>query len=189
MRDLVDMIPGAFMKYSPEAVDVAYDKMAAWARGIIKQSDRPVMLIGPMQGALFALSALARRIREPVCYRQVKVSLYNASNQADGSPRFHLWPIKKKDLGNFHFIVVDDVAESLMTFEAMLRRLNVRGANVYLTTLVDKPTEKRVAGLRPDFSPLTASEDEWLMGEGMDSGGSFEGEAARCVPGIWVKFP
>src|SRR5690606_14109937 len=130
MQDLVDRIPGATLKYSAEAVDVAYDKMADWATFTVKQNQRPTMLVGPMQGALFALEAMLDRIQAPVCYKQVKVSLYDANNQAGEGATFDYWPIEESDLTEYDFIVVDDVAESLRTFSAMKERLEVRRARV-----------------------------------------------------------
>ena len=146
------------------------------------------MLIGPMQGAMLVTAEMVRRIRAPKCYRMVTVSLYDASNEAGENATFDYWPITDEELEKYDFIVVDDVAESLRTFVAMRDRLAVRGAAVRLTTLVDKPTSKRVPNLRPDFISFTAGPVAWLLGEGMNDGPSFEGEAARCVPGVWEKI-
>jgi len=168
-------------------VDTAYCQMAMWITDLVIRSERPTMLVGPMQGALLAVSEMVRRVQAPVCYRLVKVSLYDAKNQAGENATFDFWPISEFELGRYDFIVVDDVAESLRTFEAMKERLAVREANVLLTTLINKPTKKRSPDLRPDFSTLMANEDEWLIGEGMNSGDSFEGEACRSVRGVWVK--
>ena len=148
------------------------------------------MLVGPMQGALLVLSEMIRRIDsvdEKFVYRMVKVSLYDAANQAGQSATFDYWPITDAELSEYDFIVVDDVAETLRTYVAMKERLAACGAEVQLLTLIDKPVANRVEGMRPDFAPLLAGPDAWLIGEGMNDGSSFMGEAWRCEKGVWVR--
>ena len=116
----------------------------------------------------------------------VGVSLYDAANQAREAANFDFWPITDEEHHAYNFIVADDVAETLRTYAAMRERLMAYGAEVALTTLVDKPVKKRVPDLHPDFAPLFARPDEWLIGEGMNSGDTPAGQAMRSLKGVWV---
>lgn len=189
MSDLGTDGIGATLLFTRSRVDVAYSKMASWLTETILDSPRPVMLVGPMQGALLVLSEMIRRIDAKFIYRAVKVSLYDAANQAGQSATFDYWPITDAELSEYDFIVVDDVAETLRTYVAMKERLAAHGAKVQLLTLIDKPVANRVEGMQPDFAPLLAGPDAWLIGEGMNDGSNFAGEAWRCEKGVWVKNP
>jgi|GEM_PF-6882051 len=180
-------LPQATLKHHFNDCQNAYAEMAAWIDGRIRANKRPTMLVGPMQGALLVLTEVVRRTKEKKTYRMVDVVLYDADNKVGEAATFTHWPISEEDLGIYDFIVVDDVAESLRTYAAIRQRLAARKASVELTTLVDKPVEKRVTGIHPSFAPLKATEDEWLVGEGMNDGDSVEGQQWRCMPGIWVK--
>jgi hypoxanthine-guanine phosphoribosyltransferase len=162
--------------------------MASWADDVITNSDRPVMFIVPLQGALIVGGAVLRKKKRPAGYHGIKVSLYDAANQIGKRANFDYWQVTEEMLSTYNFIVIDDVGESLNTYQAIRERLMVHGAEVKRLVLVDKPVLHRVKGLQPDFAPLTAGPHDWLVGEGMNDGDSVNGQRWRPRTGVWAKI-
>lgn len=173
--------------FTEEQVNAAYDAMAAWADNVVRTSQRPIMFIVPVQGALIVSMNVIGRLCLPSTYKVVAVSLYDAANNVGERVNFDHWPLTEADLETYSYIFIDDVAETLRTGQAVCDRLTVRGASVWILTLVDKPVPLRVEGLQPDFAPLKAESSAWLVGEGMNDGDTVEGQQWRTRKGVWRK--
>ncbi len=181
-------VAGVRLIHSAEDVDAAYASMSIWVSGIIQKNKRPTMFVVPMQGALVVAASVLRGLTQQASYTCVKLRLYDAQNEMGERVNFDYWPISEVDLATYDFIFIDDVGESLRSFAAGRERLAVKGAEVRLLVLVDKPVPHRVRGLKPDFAPLSAGANDWLIGEGMNDGDGVEGQQWRLERGIWAKM-
>jgi hypoxanthine phosphoribosyltransferase len=106
-------------------------------------SDRDVLLVGVLKGAFIVMADLARYLRVPVEFDFMAVSSYGSATQTSGVVRI----IKDLDLdiAGRHVLVVEDIVDSGLTLNYLMRNLKARGpASLEILTLLSKPDQIRV---------------------------------------------
>jgi hypoxanthine phosphoribosyltransferase len=124
--------------------DEIQDKIAALAKQITEDyRGKDLLLIGILKGAFVFMSDLARSVQLPVEFDFMAVSSYGSATQTSGVVRI----IKDLDLdiAGRHVLVVEDIVDSGLTLNYLLRNLRARGpASVEVLALLSKPDQTRV---------------------------------------------
>ena len=106
-------------------------------------SERNVLLVGVLKGAFIVMADLARYLRVPVEFDFMAVSSYGSATQTSGVVRI----LKDLDLdiAGRHVLVVEDIVDSGLTLNYLLRNLKARGpASLEVMALLSKPDQIRV---------------------------------------------
>jgi hypoxanthine phosphoribosyltransferase len=104
---------------------------------------RKVLLVGVLKGAFILMADLARHIDVPVDFDFMAVSSYGSATRTSGVVRI----LKDLDLdiAGRHVIVVEDIVDSGLTLNYLLRNLRARGpASLEVMSLLSKPDQARV---------------------------------------------
>jgi hypoxanthine phosphoribosyltransferase len=104
---------------------------------------RELLLVGVLKGAFILMADLARHLRTPVKFDFMAVSSYGSATQTSGVVRI----IKDLDLdiAGRHVLLVEDIVDSGLTLNYLLRNLRARGpASVEVMALLSKPEQTRV---------------------------------------------
>jgi len=125
----------------------------------------PLLLVGVLKGAVFFLSDLARGIPGEVSLDFIAVSSYGKDTQTSGQVRL------TKDLDasieNKTVIVVEDILDTGMTLQYLLRILEQRKPKqMRVAVLLDKP-ERRIAEVHADYVGFSIP-NEFVVGFGLD---------------------
>lgn len=131
-----------------------------------KDSTKKLVLICILKGSLMFASELMKKINLPIEIEFMKVSSYGSKTISSGIINIHL-DIKREDMDDVDFIIIEDIIDSGRTLSHLVRYLKERGANSVKTcTLLDKPDRRTV-----DFSPNYCGKiipDEFVVGFGLD---------------------
>jgi hypoxanthine phosphoribosyltransferase len=106
-------------------------------------ADRQVLLVGVLKGAFIVMADLARYLTVPVEFDFMAVSSYGSATQTSGVVRI----LKDLDLdiAGRNVLVVEDIVDSGLTLNYLLRNLRARGpASLEIMTLLSKPDQIRV---------------------------------------------
>jgi hypoxanthine phosphoribosyltransferase len=127
--------------------------------------EEPLLLVGVLKGAVFFLSDLARGIPGEVSLDFIAVSSYGKDTQTSGQVRL------TKDLDasieNRTVIVVEDILDTGMTLQYLLRILEQRKPKqMRVAVLLDKP-ERRIAEVHADYVGFSIP-NEFVVGFGLD---------------------
>jgi hypoxanthine phosphoribosyltransferase len=96
----------------------------------------------------------------------MKVSSYGSKTVSSGYINIHL-DIKREDISDVDFIVIEDIIDSGKTLSHLVRYLRERGAaSVKTCTLLDKP-DRRAVDFTPDYCGKVIP-DEFVVGFGLD---------------------
>ena len=167
---------------SEEQIDEITTKLASQINKDYKDSSKKLVLICILKGSLIFCSDLMKKIHIPLEIDFMKVSSYGARSTSSGIINIHL-DVKRDDMENVDFIVVEDIIDSGNTLSHLVKYLSERGANSVKTcTLLDKPTRRKV-----DFTPDyvgTEIPDEFVVGYGLDYN-----EKYRNLPFVGVLSP
>jgi len=104
---------------------------------------RPLLLVGVLKGAFVLMADLARHLSTPVEFDFMAVSSYGSATRTSGVVRI----IKdlEIDIAGRHVLVVEDIVDSGLTLNYLLRNLRARGpASVEVFALLSKPDQTRV---------------------------------------------
>lgn len=104
---------------------------------------REILMVGVLKGAFVLMADLARAITVPVEFDFMAVSSYGSATQTSGVVRI----IKDLDLdiAARHVLVVEDIVDSGLTLNYLLRNLSARGpASLEVFALLSKPDQIRV---------------------------------------------
>jgi hypoxanthine phosphoribosyltransferase len=120
------------------------DRIQELAAEISKDYDgRDPLLIGVLKGAVMVMADLARAISLPVSMDFMAVSSYGSSTSNSGVVR--ILKDLDTDVRDRHVLVVEDVIDSGLTLNWLLRLLRSRdAASVEVCTLLRKPEAARV---------------------------------------------
>jgi len=102
-----------------------------------------VLLVGVLKGAFILMADLARHLTIPVEFDFMAVSSYGSATQTSGVVRI----IKdlELDIAGRHVLVVEDIVDSGLTLNYLLRNLRARHpASVEVLALLSKPEQIRV---------------------------------------------
>lgn len=131
-----------------------------------QNSSRKLVLICILKGSLMFTSELMKKIDLPLEIEFMKVSSYGSKAVSSGIINIHL-DIKRDDMEDVDFIVIEDIIDSGRTLSHLVRYLKERGANSVRTcTLLDKP-DRRTVDFTPDYCGRTIP-DEFVVGFGLD---------------------
>src|SRR5215210_4956771 len=142
---------------------------------------RRLLLLGVLKGAVIFLVDLARQIQLSLEIDFMAVSSYGASTQSSGIVRI-LKDLEDSVEGQ-HILVVEDIVDSGLTLDYLLRSLSARGpASIKVCGLLlkDRPRELSVP---IDYVGFTIP-DRFVVGYGLDFA-----EKYRNLPYIGVLRP
>jgi hypoxanthine phosphoribosyltransferase len=88
--------------------------------------DRELMLVGVLKGAVLFMVDLARQIQLPLTIDFMAISSYGAGTVSSGVVRI----LKDLDgsVSGKHLVIVEDIVDSGLTLQYILRHLELRGA-------------------------------------------------------------
>ena len=158
------------------------DRLATEITEDYKNSDRKLVLICILKGSLMFTSELLKRIELPLEIDFMKASSYGARTVSSGIINIHL-DIKRDDMAEVDFILVEDIIDSGNTLSHLVRYLKERGAaSVRTCTLLDKP-ERRTVDFTPDYRGKIIP-DKFVVGFGLDYD-----EKYRNLPFVGILKP
>lgn len=158
------------------------DRIAGQINRDYRNSEKKLVLICILKGSLMFTSELMKKITLPVEVDFMKVSSYGAKTVSSGVINIHL-DIKRDDMTNVDFIIVEDIVDSGRTLSHLVRYLSERGANSVKTcTMLDKP-DCRTVHFVPDYCGKVIP-DRFVVGFGLDYN-----EKYRNLPFVGILKP
>ena len=158
------------------------DDLAEKITSDYKNRDKKLVLICILKGSLMFTSELMKRINLPMELEFMKVSSYGSKTVSSGYINIHL-DIKRDDMEDVDFIIIEDIIDSGKTLSHLVRYLKERGAaSVKTCTLLDKP-DRRAVDFAPDYCGATIP-DEFVVGFGLDYD-----EKYRNLPYVGILKP
>ena len=120
------------------------DKIAELAKQIeADYSEREVLLVGVLKGAVMVMADLARALTLPVSMESMAVSSYGSSSSSSGVVR--ILKDLDRDIAGKDILVVEDIIDSGLTLSWLLRNLRSRQpASVEVLALLRKPEAAQV---------------------------------------------
>jgi hypoxanthine phosphoribosyltransferase len=101
------------------------------------------ILVGVLKGAFVLMADLARYLTSDVEFDFMAVSSYGSSTQTSGVVR--ILKDLDRDVGGRHLVVVEDIVDSGLTLNYLLRNLRARSpASLEVLTLLTKPDQSRM---------------------------------------------
>ena len=167
---------------SEEQIDAITTDIARRICEDYKNSEKKLVLICILKGSLMFTSELMKKIDRPLEIEFMKVSSYGSDSKSSGIINIHL-DLKRDDLSDADFIIVEDIIDSGNTLSHLVKYLSEKGANSVRTcTLLDKPS-RRVVDFTPDYCGIEIP-DKFVVGFGLD----FD-EKYRNLPYVGVLKP
>jgi len=135
-------------------------------------ADRPLVVVGVLNGSVVFLSDLLRRLTVPVRIEFVGASSYGDGTVSQGTCEF------TKDLDHpiegTHVLVVEDIVDTGRTLAAIADCLRAKGAaSVEVCALLDKPS-RRVVDFHPRYVGFEIP-DKFVVGYGLDFAQHYRG--------------
>lgn len=167
---------------SEQEIDEITTRIADEINRDYANSQKKLVLICILKGSLMFCSELMKKITLPLEVDFMKVSSYGAKTVSTGVINIHL-DVKRDDLPEVDFIVVEDIIDSGRTLSHLVRYLSERGANSVRTcTMLDKP-DRRTVDFTPDYVGRVIP-DKFVVGFGLDYD-----EQYRNLPFVGVLKP
>ena len=115
-------------------------------------------------------SDLARAVPAPVRIEFMGISSYGKGKTSSGEVK--ITRDLDATLEGQHVLVVEDIVDTGLTMDYLLRMLEVRGPRVLkVTALLDKPSNRETS-VTVDYVGFTIP-DEFVVGYGLDDGGLY----------------
>jgi hypoxanthine phosphoribosyltransferase len=128
-------------------------------------TERPLILVGVLKGALFFLSDLSREISVPIEIECMSVASYGKSTRSSGVVR--ILKDLDRDISGADVLLVEDIVDTGLTLEYLLRILESRRPrSLKVCSLLDKPA-RRVVDVPIDYTGFSIP-DEFVVGYGLD---------------------
>ncbi len=160
-----------------------YYKSQKW----YQESDKPVVVIGVLTGALFFMSDLVRKLTIRVELDFVRTSTYPGKSLISRQPEILIEPSKK--LLNEHVLILDDVLDNGKTLKLVHDTLRWGYPETMRTAVLLRKPGKAPENVKVDFVGFDIP-DEFIVGYGLDYGGKYrempyvavwsEDESGRC---------
>ncbi len=167
---------------SEEEIASICDRVADEIMRDYKDSHKKLVLICILKGSMMFTSELMKRIDLPLEIECMKVSSYGSGTVSTGFINIHL-DVKRDDMGNADFIIIEDIIDSGKTLSHLARYLKERGASSVRTcTLLDKP-DCRTVDFVPDYCGKSIP-DKFVVGFGLDYN-----EKYRNLPYVGILKP
>jgi len=165
---------------SQQAIEQRVDDLAREISEDYRDVDNLYML-GVLRGAFIFLSDLSRRLSIPRRVDFIALSSYEDESTTAGAVRLIM--DVRAPLEGQHVLVVEDIVDTGLTLEYLLRTLGARApASLKTCVLLEKPERLQVP-VTIDYLGFTIP-DEWVVGYGLDYADQF-----RCLPYIGVIEP
>lgn len=165
--------------YSAEAIAERVRELADQIN--LDYAGKPLVMICVLKGAFMFFSDLVKRITVQPRIDFVRVSSYGASDASSGTVRFSKdveTPLQGADV-----LLVEDVVDSGVTMDFLVRELRARGANsLRIAALVDK-LERREVQVHVDYPGFSLNAG-FIVGYGLDYAERF-----RELPAVYVIEP
>lgn len=143
--------------------------------------DEPITCIGVLKGSFIFMADLVRAIGGDIRCEFLGVSSYHGGTQSSGAVR--ITQDLRAPIEGRHCLVVEDIIDTGLTLDYLVRLLRVRGpASLSTCALLDKPARREV-DVQCDFVGFEIP-DEFVVGYGLDLG-----EYYRNLPHIAVYHP
>jgi hypoxanthine phosphoribosyltransferase len=125
---------------------------------------KPLTLIGVLKGSFLFLSDLVRYLDSNVNIEFLAVSSYSGTSST-GAVR--MITDLKTDIAGRHCLVVEDIVDTGLTMQYLLRLLSARNPeSLAVCTLLDKPS-RRKTNVPVDFCGFSI-QDRFVVGYGLD---------------------
>ena len=165
-----------------EELNQICDKIAAEITEDYKNSDKKLVLVCILKGSLMFTSELMKRINLPLEVDFMRASSYGSKTVSSGIINIHI-DIKRDDMDEVDFIIIEDIIDSGRTLSHLVRYLKERGAaSVRTCALLDKP-DRRTVDFDPDYVGKIIP-DKFVVGFGLDYD-----EEYRNLPFVGVLKP
>src|SRR4051794_26749207 len=128
-------------------------------------SDRDLLLIGVLKGAVFFLADLMRHIAIPCEVDFMAVSSYASATDSSGVVRI----LKDLDepIEGRHVLIVEDIVDSGLTLQYLMRNLAARDPeSIEVCALLTKPARRKVA-VEPRYVGFEIP-NRFVVGYGLD---------------------
>lgn len=127
---------------------------------------RDLTVIAVLNGSLFFMADLLRRIQLPLSLDCLSVSSYHGGTESSGTVTFDQTSLP--DVNVRHVLILDDILDTGRTLHAICRRLNAEGnpASIRICVLLKK-NKVRDEEMEADYSGFEIG-DEFVVGYGLD---------------------
>ncbi|MBI4774595.1 MAG: hypoxanthine phosphoribosyltransferase [Deltaproteobacteria bacterium] len=139
-------------------------------RELAEQIDRDYenktpILVGVLNGVFRFIADLTSYLTIPAQFDFVRISSYGKSSESSG--RIRLTKDVELDLTGRHVLVIEDIVDSGLTLDWLVKNLKDRGAaSIKTCVLIDKP-ERRECAVTLDYLGFLI-EEGFLVGYGLD---------------------
>jgi len=149
------------------------DKIAELAKSIDEDyRGKELLLVGVLKGAVMVMADLARALETPVSMEFMAVSSYGSSTSSSGVVR--ILKDLDREIADKHVLVVEDVIDSGLTLNWLLRNMRSRGpASVEVCALLRKPEAAKV-DVPVRYVGFDIA-DEFVVGYGLDYAERYRG--------------
>lgn len=126
-----------------------------------------LLVISLLKGSFIFCADLVRQITVPVKIEFMTTSSYGHSEESSGTVQ--VVSDVKSDLEGYDVLVVDDITDSALTMDFVMKHLKTKNPNsIKSCVLLDKPSRRKVE-LVPDYCGFEI-EDKFVVGYGLNYG-------------------
>lgn len=162
-----------------ERIQVRVQELGREIRAAV--GDEPITCICVLKGSFIFMADLVRALGGEVRCEFLGVSSYHGGTRSSGAVR--ITQDLRAPIEGRHCIVVEDIIDTGLTLDYLMRMLKMRGpASIRTCSLLDKPVHREVE-IEVDFVGFQIP-DEFVVGYGLDLG-----EYYRNLPYIAVYHP
>lgn len=123
------------------------------------------LVIGVLKGSFIFLADLIRMLRMPLEIDFIRAASYGAIDVSSGVVR--ITKDTDADIGNRDIIVVEDIVDTGLTLDIILKHLKAKKpASLKTCALIDKPNRRQIS-IKIDYHGFHAK-DVFLVGYGLD---------------------
>jgi len=145
------------------------------------ESVESLTLVGVLRGAFIFLADLSRLLTIPRRVDFIALSSYESESTSAGAVRLIM--DVRAPLEGEHVLVVEDIVDTGLTLDYLLRTLEARSPKSLKTCVLLEKPERLQVEVEIDYLGFTIP-DKWVVGYGLDSGDRY-----RCLPYIGVVEP
>lgn len=127
---------------------------------------RELTVIAVLNGSVFFMADLLRRIQRPLSLDCISVSSYHGGTESSGTVTFDQTSLP--DVEGRHVLILDDILDTGRTLHAICHRLTTeaRPASIKICVLLRK-NKARSEAMEADYSGFDIG-DEFVVGYGLD---------------------
>ncbi len=165
--------------YTKEQIAARVQELGAQIRA--DHGDVPITFIGVLKGSFLFLSDLIRAVDGDATVEFLGVASYHGGTHSSGVVQ--ITQDLRSSIEDRHCVVVEDIVDTGLTIDYLLRMLEVRGPrSLKVAALLDKPDNREVE-VKVDYAGFSIP-NEFVVGYGLDLG-----ELYRNLPFIGIYQP